>query len=330
MARSEPSHSSSTSTSSLERGGLGVAAALTGLAALSPLMLNAYGVGVLTQLCAWIALAGSWVAFSGMTGYISLGHAVFFGLGAYIMALGWQQLSVLAILPLAGVAAAALALVVGFPALRVRGPYFVILTLGISEFLKYVVVAVEASLGAGGRLLIDTPDTVVLFYPMLGLALAATAINVWLTRSRFGAALRAIREDETAAVTVGVPATRIKMLAFALSAVIPAMVGALSVLRSTYFEPMQLFSPTTSFTIVTMAIIGGSDRPAGPVLGASFIVLLSELLWARAPQTYMILLGALLIGFVLLAPAGLSGLWARRRPLRPRRAGRAGRAGKPA
>jgi branched-chain amino acid transport system permease protein len=76
---------------------------------------------------------------------------------------------------------------------------------------------------------------------------------------------------------------------------------------------MQLFSPTTSFTIVTMAIIGGSDRPAGPVLGAAFILCLSELLWARAPQTYMILLGALLIGFVLLAPSGLSGLWARRR-----------------
>jgi branched-chain amino acid transport system permease protein len=286
---------------------------LTGVAALSPLILSAYGVGVLTQLCAWIALAGSWVAFSGMTGYISLGHAVFFGLGAYIMALGWQQIPIVAILPLAGVAAAALALVVGFPALRVRGPYFVILTLGISEFLKYVVVAIEASLGAGGRLLIDTPDTVVLFYPMLGLALAATAINVWLTRSRLGAALRAIREDETAAATVGVPVTRIKMLAFAVSAVIPAMVGALSVLRSTYFEPMQLFSPTTSFTIVTMAIIGGSDRPAGPILGAAFILFLSELLWARAPQTYMILLGALLIGFVLLAPSGLSGLWARRR-----------------
>jgi branched-chain amino acid transport system permease protein len=313
------------SLSSSDRAGWAVAAAFTGMAALSPLFFGAYGVGVLTQLCAWIALTGSWVAFSGMTGYISLGHAVFFGLGAYVMALGWQQIPLLAILPLAGVAAAALALVVGFPALRVRGPYFVILTLGISEFLKYVVVAIEASLGASGRLLIDTPDTVVLFYPMLGLALAATAINVLLTRSRFGAALRAVREDETAAATVGVPIARVKMLAFALSAVIPAMVGALSVLRSTYFEPMQLFSPTTSFTIVTMAIIGGSDRPAGPIMGAAFILVLGELLWARAPQTYMILLGVLLIGFVLLAPSGLAGLLARRRPAWLRRAPRSGR-----
>jgi branched-chain amino acid transport system permease protein len=288
-----------------------LAASLVGAAALSPMVLGAYGVGVLSQLCAWITLAGSWVAFSGLTGYVSLGHAVFFGLGAYIMALGWQAISALAILPIAGLAGAALALTIGFPALRVRGPYFVILTLGISEFVKYVVVAVEASLGASGRLLIDTPDTVTLFYPMLGLAAIATGINVWLTRSRFGAALRAVREDETAAATVGVPIARVKVLAFALSAVIPAMVGALSVLRTTYFEPMQLFSPVTSFTIVTMAIIGGSDKPAGPILGASFILLLSELLWARAPQIYMILLGVLLIGFVLMAPAGLTGLVSR-------------------
>lgn len=282
--------------------------ALVALAACSPLVLSAYGVGVLMQLCAWIALAGSWVAFSGMTGYISLGHAVFYGLGAYLMALAWQGVSLFVIIPVAGVAAALLAVAVGYPALRVRGPYFVILTLGISEFLKYIVVAIEAALGASGRLLMETPDTVTLFYPMLGLAVLATGINWMLTRSRFGAGLRAIREDEVAAATVGVPTSKLKILAFALSAVIPGMVGALSVLRTTYFEPMQLFSPVTSFTIVTMAIIGGSDRPAGPILGAGFIVLLGELLWARWPQTYMIILGVLLIGFVLLAPGGLSGL----------------------
>lgn len=282
--------------------------ALVALAACSPLVLSAYGVGVLMQLCAWIALAGSWVAFSGMTGYISLGHAVFYGLGAYLMALAWQGASLFVIIPVAGVAAALLAVAVGYPALRVRGPYFVILTLGISEFLKYIVVAIEAALGASGRLLMETPDTVTLFYPMLGLAVLATVINWMLTRSRFGAGLRAIREDEVAAATVGVPTAKLKILAFALSAVIPGMVGALSVLRTTYFEPMQLFSPVTSFTIVTMAIIGGSDRPAGPILGAGFIVLLGELLWARWPQTYMIILGVLLIGFVLLAPGGLSGL----------------------
>ncbi|MDB6000022.1 MAG: branched-chain amino acid transporter permease [Rhizobacter sp.] len=277
------------------------------LCCVAPWMLDAYGLGVCIQLFGWIALTGSWAAFSGLTGYTSLGHAVFYGLGAYVMALGWQEASLWLVLPAAGLVAGGFALIVGYPALRVRGPYFVILTLGISEFVKYVVVAIEAGLGASGRLLLGAPEPVEIFYPMLGLAVAATLINVLLGRSRFGAALHAIREDETAAATLGVPTTLCKLLAFGLSAVIPGMVGALSVLRSTYFEPMQLFSPTTSFTIVTMAIIGGSNRPAGPVLGAMFIVLLSELLWARAPQMYLILLGVLLIGFVLFAPTGVYG-----------------------
>lgn len=283
----------------------GIAALL--LAGLAPLMLEAYGLGVCIQLFGWIALTASWAAFSGLTGYTSLGHAVFYGLGAYVMALGWQEASLWLILPAAGLVAGGFALIVGYPALRVRGPYFVILTLGISEFVKYAVVAIEAGLGASGRLLLGTPDTLQLFYPMLGLAIVATGINVLIGRSRFGAGLHAIREDETAAATLGVPTTRYKLLAFGLSAVIPGMVGALSVLRSTYFEPMQLFSPTTSFTIVTMAIIGGSNRPPGPVLGAMFIVLLSELLWSRAPEIYLILLGVLLIGFVLFAPTGIYG-----------------------
>ena len=83
------------------------------------------------------------------------------------------------------------------------------------------------------------------------------------------------------------------------------MVGGSDVLRSTYFEPLQAFSPTTSFTIVTIAILGGSDEVPGPLLGAVLLVLMSELLWARAPEIYMIILGALLVAFVLLASGGL-------------------------
>ena len=79
------------------------------------------------------------------------------------------------------------------------------------------------------------------------------------------------------------------------------------ILRSTYFEPLQAFSPTTSFTIVTIAILGGSDEVPGPLLGAVLLVLMSELLWARAPEIYMIILGALLVAFVLFVPEGLVG-----------------------
>ncbi|HCP78004.1 MAG: branched-chain amino acid ABC transporter permease [Pusillimonas sp.] len=281
--------------------------------AVLPAMLGSYGQGVMLQLFGWIALTASWVAFSGMTGYISLGHAVFYGLGGYVMALSWMTLPIWAILPLAAVVAALFALLVGLPALRVRGPYFVILTFGLAEFVKYIVVAIESSLGMSGRLLLGGPDVMVLSYGMLGLAVLSVVLVMVLRHSRLGMALWSVREDEVAATTLGVPVTKVKLIAFILSAGIPAMVGALTVLRSTYFEPMQMFNPMTSFTIVTMAIIGGSDRPAGPVLGAGFIMLLSELLWSRAPEFYMVLLGVLLLSFVLFAPDGIVGKWQARR-----------------
>lgn len=281
--------------------------------AILPALLGSYGQGVMLQLFAWVALTASWVAFSGMTGYISLGHAVFYGLGGYVMALSWLTLPVWVVLPLAALVAAVFALLAGLPALRVRGPYFVILTFGLAELVKFIVIAIESSLGMSGRLLLGAPDVLWLSYGMLGLAVLSVVLVMVLRHSRLGMALWAVREDEVAAMTLGVPVTKVKLIAYILSASIPAMVGALTVLRSTYFEPMQMFNPITSFTIVTMAIIGGSDRPAGPVLGAGFIMLLSELLWSRAPEFYMMLLGVLLLGFVLFAPDGIVGKWQSRR-----------------
>lgn len=284
-----------------------IAAALLAFLAFAPMLVGAYWLGVLLQLLSFIALTQSWVAFSGLSGYVSLAHAVFYGLGAYIMAIFWQELAIWQILLLAGAASVVLAIVIGYPALRVRGPYFVILTLGLSEFVKYIVVAIEAATGSSGRLILGTPEPEVLYYILLGLAVLATAITLWLSRSRWGVGLRAIREDETAAATLGVPVAIMKTGAFALSAFIPGIVGAIWVMRTTYFEPLELFSPAVSFSIVTMAVVGGSDRAPGPVLGAAFIVILSELLWARAPQLYLILLGMLLISFVLFVPRGLYG-----------------------
>ena len=139
-----------------------------------------------------------------------------------------------------------------------------------------------------------------------------------MRRWRLGAGLRAIREDEDAAETLGVPTTRFKLWAYGLSAAIPGMVGAVMVLRSTYFEPLQVFNPVVSFTIVSMAIIGGSDDAPGPLMGALFLVVLSELLWANLPELYMILLGMLLVGFVLGAPDGIYGWLRTRRGAGPR------------
>ena len=286
--------------------------AVLALAVLTPFVAGPYLVGVALDLLMWIALAESWILLSGMTGYISLGHAVFFGAGSYVMVLCWGMLPFWLVVPLAGLVAGLLALCVGYPCLRVRGPYFVILTFGVAEFVKFVVVSIEAGLGKAGRLLFGTPSLETLYFVMLVLATAAVVIAYLVRRSRFGAGLRAIREDEDAAETLGVPTTRLKLWAYGLSAAIPGMVGAVMVLRSTYFEPLQVFNPVVSFTIVSMAIIGGSDDAPGPLMGALFLVVLSELLWANLPELYMILLGMLLVGFVLGAPDGIYG-WLRTR-----------------
>lgn len=284
------------------------------LAILVPQLVGVYYVSVALGLCMWIALTQSWTILSGMAGYISLGHVVFYGLGGYVAVVTWQVLPLWVAIPLAGVVAGLFAAIIGAPVLRVRGPYFVILTFGIAELVKYIVINVEASIAQGGRLMFGTPGVPSLYYVMLGLAVAGTLLAWAVRRSRLGAGLIAIREDEPAAETIGVPVARFKSYAFILSAVIPGMVGAVMGLRQTYVEVLQLFDPVVSFTIVTMAIIGGSDDARGPLFGAAFLVVLSELLWSNLPQLYMVILGALLVCFVLFAPNGIVGLVTRRRP----------------
>ena len=278
-----------------------------GACAAVPLVAGPYALGIGLNLLMWIALAESWAMFSGLSGYISLGHAAFYGAGAYVTVLLWMVVPLWLAIPVSGLAAALLAACLGWPCLRVRGPYFVILTLGVSEFIKYIVISTEAGLGRNGRLLIGTPSLGVLFEAMLALTVLSMIVLYLVRSARLGTGLLAIREDEVAAEAVGVNAPALKLLAFVLSAIIPGMVGGLMILRSTYFEPLQAFSPTTSFTIVTIAILGGSDEVPGPLLGAVLLVLMSELLWARAPEIYMIILGVLLVAFVLFVPEGLVG-----------------------
>jgi branched-chain amino acid transport system permease protein len=272
-----------------------------------PFVAGEYFLSVGLGLLMWIALTQSWSLLSGMTGYISLGHVVFYGLGAYLAALSWGQLPLWAVLALAGAGNFAFATAISLPVLRVRGPYFVILTFGLAELVKFSVMAIESALGEYGRLLFDVPSMATLYWLMLGFAAIATAATQLILSTRLGQGLIAIREDEETAETVGVPVTIYKSLAFGLSAAIPGVVGALMMLRTTYFEPQQVFDPIVSFTIVSIAIIGGSDDSRGPLFGAVFLVLLSELFWAKAPQVYLILQGILLIGFVVFLPEGICG-----------------------
>ena len=247
-----------------------------------------------------------------MTGYVSLGHVVFYGLGSYVIVVTWQSIPLLAAIAGAGLVSALFALTVGMPVLRVRGPYFVILTFGLAELVKFSIIAIEAEMGVASRLLFGAPDIQQIYYAMLVLAMAATLLLTLVHRSRFGHALRSLRENEEAAETVGIPIARYKLYAYVLSAIIPGMVGGVMALRSTYFEVTQAFDPMISVNIIVMAVIGGGEGARGPLLGVACLTILSELLWSKAPQLYMVVLGVLLIVFVLKCPDGLVGWYVAR------------------
>ena len=143
--------------------------------AVAGVFLNDYWIGIGISLFSAIALAQSWAILSALSGYISLGHVVFYGLGAYLVVATWNVIPLSIAIILAAVANAAFAFLIGLPILRVRGPYFVILTFGVAELVKYILVAFEAWLGHASRIILGAPDPIVLFYILIALAVAATS-----------------------------------------------------------------------------------------------------------------------------------------------------------
>lgn len=272
-----------------------------------PGFLGPYWIGVALNLLMWVALTQSWCIFSRLAGYVSLGYVVFYGIGAYVVVLTWQAWPLWLAVPAGGLLAAAFAAFIGLPALRVRGPYFVILTFGLAELVKFTIMAAEASAGISSRVLFGAPDLSIIYYGMGVVAVISTAMMGWVSNSRFGHGLKSLRENEEAAATLGVPVLRYKLTAFVLSAAIPGLVGALMAMRSSYFAVPQVFDPMISVTVIAMALLGGGDNARGPLLGAVFLTVLSEVLWVQAPTVYLLLLGFILVVFVLRVPNGLYG-----------------------
>jgi branched-chain amino acid transport system permease protein len=268
-----------------------------------------------------IALAQAWNLISGMTGYVSFGHAAFFGVGAYAGALilTWGFPWWLAVIKGAGIAAL-LAVPLGFLTLRLRGPYFAIAMLGLNEVGR-IVATLWVNVTHGGSGLTLSPELLpsldVKYFTMFGLALAATLLVAWIHRSRFGLELRAIREDEEAAEMVGVNTTLNKVIAFVLSAVIPGAVGAVYVMYTSYLNPASAFDNARNIEMIVVVLFGGSGTVWGPILGAGTVMVLREILWAQFPSAHLAALGVLLLVVVLYLPGGLISILRDRLQKRP-------------
>ena len=279
--------------------------------AIYPIKGTGYGVRFMLQLFMWIALAQSWNLISGLTGYVSFGHIAFFGMGAYtagilIVKLGWPWLwASLA----GGVGAVVLALVIGWPCLRLKGPYFAIAMLGLNEVLRVAVSYFEGLTGGGSGLSLPALYASVPIYYAMGLmALAVTGLAYVIVTSRFGLRLMTIREDEVAAEAMGIDTFRYKLYAFLLSAVGPGIVGGLAARDQSYIEPISVFPLIMTITMIVMVLFGGKGTIWGPVLGAVLLFTLQEMIWARFIYLHQLLFGAIIITVVLLMPRGILGV----------------------
>ena len=276
-----------------------------------PAVGTGYGLRAMLQVFMWIALAGSWNLISGLTGYVSFGHVAFFGAGAYTAAIliassGWSwPFAALA----GGVAAGVLALGIGWPCLRLKGPYFAIAMLGLNEVLRALVSYFEGLTGGGNGLSMPTLDATVPVYYAMGLtAIGVTAGARLIIGSRFGLRLMTIREDEMAAEAMGIPTFRHKLLAFLLSAIGPGIAGALAARDQGYIEPLSVFPLATTITMIVMTLFGGKGTVWGPVLGATVLFVAQEMVWARYPYIHPLLFGAIIVAVVLAMPRGILGL----------------------
>ena len=293
------------------RGVLGFALLLAILVVLPLFGLSPNAVRLLFVTFVWVTVSIAWNILGGFGGQVSFGFAVFYGLGAYAAALAVNSglPTLVALLLSAGVAVLA-SLVIGLPTFRLRGPYFAIATIGVSESVRVLMTNVSLTGGASGYRILETGPFRQLdhFYISLALAVLALAASVQVRRSRFGLALIAIREDEDAASDLGVNPFRTKLLAHALAAALTGAAGGVYAQYAAFIHPQGVFAFSIGVAILLMPIIGGVGTIWGPVVGGVVYGLIHDELVASFPQLHLLIYGSLLILIVLFEPAGLYGL----------------------
>jgi branched-chain amino acid transport system permease protein len=280
---------------------------------------DVYYLSALFTLFMYAALACGWNVFGGYTGYMNFGHAAFFGIGAYTSALLLVKcgLSPFYTAILGGVLAAVLAAIISWPCLRLRGPYFVLVTFCLGLAVRVVVINLEFTGSSQGLWLKLLPGGIfairAIFYEiMLAIMLLTILIAIWIEKSKFGLGLRSIRQDEDSAETQGVNATQLKIWAFIISAFLAGIVGGIYAYYRSYIHPDFIFDVSISILVVLMSLLGGPYSWVGPIIGASIVVIINEFLTAYAgvgAEISRIIYGLILVIVIMYLPNGLIGLF---------------------
>lgn len=285
-------------------------------------------VAQLILMSAGLALA--WSILGGFSGYWSFGHTAFIGVGAFGAALletkvdlGGPAANLVIGLLFAGLVSGLLALLIAYPLLRLRGIYFAIAMLGISQILGELVATLDWLQGSLGIVLPrlaprEIEPQVFYYYLFLGLAVLTLAVGFVIKVGRIGYGLIAVREDEDTAAMMGVPTEAYKITVFVISAILTGMIGAAYAHSLGYITGDSVFRVDFSLNMIVYALLGGIGTLAGPIIGAVIMVVLTQVLLGDLLNIHMLATGALLVVLVLLAPKGIlgfaQGLLRRRQP----------------
>ena len=270
----------------------------------------------------WGLMSQSWNIVGGLTGQISIGHAAFFGVGAYTAALLVVKLKMAAIaaLLIGGAAAVVLAIPMGLICFRLREAYFVLTTVAVSEILRLIATSWDSLTNGAGGLTVIVPDVFVtrkiFYYVVLFLVVICTGTVAYLMKSRAGYYMVAVREDEKAAEALGINVSRYKLLALCISAGFTGIAGAFYAYYTSYLEPDIAFSVANiSVGALVGAILGGIGTLWGPLIGSALVIIATNVFRTSFSSQHLLIYGFLLVVIVVFMPEGIIGgvarLWRR-------------------
>jgi branched-chain amino acid transport system permease protein len=268
-------------------------------------------------LMLWITMASAFNVAAGFSGYMPFGFVAFYGVGAFTTAILVKSLGfpVLLALPFSGLAGVILGLLFA-PTLRLSGIYFAIVSLALAGICRLVISNMPENITGGsfGLQLGSRAEPVHSFYVMMAAMLLALGVILWLSRSRLGKALRAVRDDAEAADMMGVNVTRVRLYGWLIAAFFPALCGGIEAWYTNVVDTETAFNTLTTAKTVIYAVAGGLGTVTGPIVGAVVMVWLDELIWRRFPLLNLLILGVATVLLVLFLPRGIVGTILRRRP----------------
>ncbi|WP_247010059.1 branched-chain amino acid ABC transporter permease [Halorientalis litorea] len=289
-----------------------------------PFALDTFWTRIALGALLWVGLAQSWNMIGGYAGYLDFGHGAYFGVGAFVTGIAMTELGVSFVVGLTIAAAfcAVLAYAVGVPTLRLSGAYFAIATWAFAEAIKELALILDITGGnygmtfptgpeSTGLPFVGAPNETFFYYLMLVLSLGTIALAYWLfERSEFGFRVKAIRDHEDAAQSLGIDATQIKRRVYVLSCVIAALFGGANAYYITFIHPNDVLAPLITDQMIIMALLGGLGTIGGPIIGGVMIFLLNRLssLFLGSSTLYLPLIGLLIMATVLFAPSGVVGI----------------------